>query len=1145
MPQENEQSAVGWTLPKPFSFRRSLIVSLIIVSTSPAIARVPSSDRGARIDATTSVFLQGDEATRWLEPGKPIERELAGSETHSYQIKLTEGEFIYLIVEQHSIDVVATLFGPDSKQILEVDTPNGERWPEQIWYLSAAAGTHKVVVQSSEKEAGAGKYQIRIEEQRFATMADRQRADAQKNLLKGAQLLSQKTDESSKQAADRFHSALDLFSASGNRQSEVDALTNIGQFYSANADREKALEYFHRAQAMARELGEKRREATSLYLIGDEHITSTVERKQEALRYYHQALDLTREAGDRWGECRVVTQLSLTYASLAEMRKAIEYLVPLVELERSLGDVGNAGITLNYIGVCYSHLGDLQKSLDYYNQALPLYRSVKDRPNELIALRNIGAAHLGLGDAERALRYFEEVNALSTNDPDDHAAALHFIGRAYAKLGEPQKALDYHRQALAIWRQLKSRRNEGEALIGIGMVYRDLGDYQAALESFDQALPLKRYVGDRRNEAVILVSTGKIQLSLGNTQKGLDSCRQAFDISKEVGDQATEAQALDGMARAERALGNLAEARTHAEGALSIVESLRARIATRELQTSYYASVQQYHETYIDLLMRLHQLHSAEGYDAMALQASEGARSRGLLESLNEARVDIRSGVDPVLLERERSLRRQLNELHLRLLGGKHTEEQLAALKKDISGLLAIHQEVEAQIRTSSPHYAALTQPVPLNLREMQQQLLDPDTLLLEYSLGDERSYLWALTKTSLKSFVLPPRNKIEAEARRVYELLTARNRHVKFETAAERQVRITRADMDCLAAATSLSEMLLSPAAALLGKNRLLIVSDGALHYVPFAALPMPPSQISRGKPSQAPIASLQPLIVDHEIINLPSALSLAILRREVTGRKPAAKTLAVLADPVFDKDDERVRTNRAGNRPYVQTAVTQDQNANRALQTDLLRSVTETAVGNEPIEIQRLPFTRREADQIAALIPRSERKEALDFAASRATATSHELSQYRYVHFATHGFLNSTHPELSGIVLSLVDEGGLEQDGFLRAYEVFNLRLPAEMVVLSGCRTGLGKEIKGEGLVGLSRGFMYAGAARVLVSLWDVSDEASAELMARLYREMLGKEHLRPAAALRAAQIKIWREKQWQAPYYWAAFVLQGEPR
>jgi CHAT domain-containing protein len=191
------------------------------------------------------------------------------------------------------------------------------------------------------------------------------------------------------------------------------------------------------------------------------------------------------------------------------------------------------------------------------------------------------------------------------------------------------------------------------------------------------------------------------------------------------------------------------------------------------------------------------------------------------------------------------------------------------------------------------------------------------------------------------------------------------------------------------------------------------------------------------------------------------------------------------------------------------------------------------------------RLPYTRQEADAILALAPATGRKVALGFEANRAAAMSDDLIKYRVIHFATHSILNSMHPELSGIALSMLDRQGKSQNGFLRAHEIFNLRLGAELVVLSGCRTGLGKEVKGEGLYGMTRGFMYAGSKRVLVSLWDVQDQATARLMADFYRGLLGAKRSNPAAALREAQIATWREGRFQAPYYWAAFVLQGEPK
>ena len=469
---------------------------------------------------------------------------------------------------------------------------------------------------------------------------------------------------------------------------------------------------------------------------------------------------------------------------------------------------------------------------------------------------------------------------------------------------------------------------------------------------------------------------------------------------------------------------------------------------------------------------------------------------------------------------------------------GQNTAEQLAASQKKIDDLLVHYQELESLIRASSPRYAALTRPQLLGVSEIQKQVLDADTLLLEYSLGKECGYLWLISANSFASFALPPRAQIEKTAQRYYELLTARAQHIKFETPEEKRARVEAADAELSKVAAELSRELLGPAASQLGSKRMLIVGDGILHLVPFASLP-DPTDLAR------------PLVFKHEIVNVPSASALAELRRYEQGRKSATKALAVLADPVFEKGDERVRALLSGkssaesHEPLtIKAQATAD--ASPANSSDeLTRAVKEAGVSNEESAIPRLPFTRQEANSIAALIPPQERVEALDFDANRATATSAQLGNYRFIHFATHGLLNNEHPELSGVILSLVDKQGRDEDGFLRASEIFRLKLPVELVVLSGCRTGLGKQTKGEGVIGLTQGFMYAGAARVIVSLWDVNDAATAELMARFYKAMLGKERLSPAEALRAAQISIWQDKRWQSPYYWSAFVLQGEPR
>ena len=287
---------------------------------------------------------------------------------------------------------------------------------------------------------------------------------------------------------------------------------------------------------------------------------------------------------------------------------------------------------------------------------------------------------------------------------------------------------------------------------------------------------------------------------------------------------------------------------------------------------------------------------------------------------------------------------------------------------------------------------------------------------------------------------------------------------------------------------------------------ERILVVSEGTLQLVPFGVLPDP------GGRGDAPM----PLIVKHEIANLPSASTLAVLRRELARRPSPPHVLAVLADPVFDRYDERVQKLEL-------PPITQDE-------VDLGR------------KFRRLLFSRQEAEEISEHLPASEKMLALDFRASKKTAISGVLARYQIVHLSTHAVLDQTHPELSALVFSLLDEHGQSQDGFLRLHEIYNLRLPVDMVVLSACQSLVGSEIRGEGLVGLSRGFMYAGAKSIVASLWSVDDRSTKELMKRFYQGILGAKPLGPAAALRAAQVAMWRDGHWK-PYHWAGFVLQGE--
>jgi CHAT domain-containing protein/Tfp pilus assembly protein PilF len=886
----------------------------------------------------------------------------------------------------------------------------------------------------------------------------------------------------------------------------------------------------------------------------------TTDSLKAAIAKFEQALSLLEDGDDHRAKADLLINIGQIYLGLGEMRQALGYYNRALPLARAAGDRQLESDTLKGCGTVYRVFGENYKALDYYNQALALARAVNDQTREVWCLGSIGLMYYVLGDYQKSIDTYSHALLLAREKGYQGAEAgmLSSMGSVHNLMGDRQKALDTLNQALQLWRVRGDLLEQASALQSIGRVYHSIGDYKKAIDYLNQSLPLLTGANSRNSEARAHCNLGRAYLEMGEHQRALDHLNQALQIWRATGNQSNTAEATHWLARLERNRGNLSEALAQIDVALNIIEWMRAKAVTGELRSAYIGSVQTYYEFKIDVLTRLAKLDPSKDYTASAFQVSEMARARSLLETLIEAGADIRQDVSPGLIERERGIQQQLSAKaaeQMRLFSGAEpSKEQLAAVERQIEELSARYQEVQAEIRATSPRYAALTQPEPLSLAGIQQQLLDSQTVLLEYFLGAERSYLWLVAPDSIKGYELPKREEIEKSASRVYELLTARNRRVRFETVDEKRARIEKADAEYAEAAAALSRVVLGPVAPEIAGKRLLIVSDGALQYVPFAALPEP-SVVVSDKSSGANARTTNngprttdygpPLAVEHEVVVLPSALTLAVLRREISGRKPAPRTIAVLADPVFDKDDERVKAALSLKKAGQPGKNIQARADSADVRSEIERSARESGWGEGELHIGRLPFTRKEAEVIADLVPASGRRQALDFEASRLVASSAELSQYRVVHFATHGFLNGMHPELSGLVLSLVNEQGREQDGFLRAHEIYNLKLPAELVVLSGCRTGLGKEIKGEGLVGLTRAFMYAGAARVLVSLWDINDKATAEFMTRFYRAMLGKEQMRPAAALRAAQASMWKERQWPSPYYWAAFVLQGEAR
>ncbi|MGF1986819.1 MAG: tetratricopeptide repeat protein [Nostoc sp. ZfuVER08] len=916
---------------------------------------------------------------------------------------------------------------------------------------------------------------LQIAQQPETTQQNATRAAAERVFQEGMQLYQQGTAESLRQAIGKWQEALKLWQQIDEKPEQALTLNYIGFVYYSLGENQDALRYYNRALPITRAVRYRQGEAAILVGIGA--VYSSLGEKQQAIQYYNQALPITRAVGDRRGEATTLNNIGLVYSDLGENQEALKYYNQALPIRRAVRDRGGEATTLHNIGLVYHSLEQKQEALKYYNQALPIFRAVEDRKGETNTLNNIGAV--------------------------------------YSSLGENQDALRYYNQALPISRAVEDRKGEATTLNNIGAVYSSLGENQEALKYYNQALPIRRAVRDREGQAISLTSIGLVYSSLGEKQEALKYYNQALPLFRAVRYKEGEANTLFHMANLERDRNNLEQAQKHIQAAIEIIEDLRTKIADQQLRASYFASVQGYYKFYTDLLMQLHKKDPSKGYDALALEVSDRSRARGLIELLTEANIDIKKGIDPKLLAEERRLQWQINaqeKLLSELSSKKETPEQvLTNTKQKIQDLLKQQRELEVKIRANNPEYADLKYPQPLTIKQIQQQL-DKDTLLLQYSLGEERSYLWAVTPDSLYSYELPKRQQIDKAAKNLYDnyLKNPGYQGVSPEETAK--------------AANELSQLILKPVADKLGQKRLVIVGDEALQYIPFAALTT--------STKSADGSDYKPLVVNHEIISLPSASTIAILRKQTTGRTKAPKTLAILADPVFSANDDRV-TGKSSN--------VANNNIDQQLQESALKRSTRNIKRSE---IQRLPGTEKEAQEILKLVSPSENIQAFGFDANYNWATNDQLSQYKILHFATHGFLDSTEPELSGIVLSLIDKQGKSQRGFLRLTDIFNLNFPAELVVLSACQTGLGEEVKGEGLVGLTRGLMYAGAARVVVSLWNVDDEATSLLMSQFYSQML-QQGKTPAAALRAAQLKMWEQEKWRNPYSWSAFTLLGEWR
>lgn len=1010
-----------------------------------------------------------------LEAAVPQTRRLAAGERHSYSVALSADVCARLELSP-SLGVRVSVRGPGGASTVAVDDGSEEMPPQPITIVAASGGDYVVDLQMHE---GAESSEYTIAARSIAPCRDRDRSEQRGEALfrEGLRLFKQTARETRLSAVERYREAEAIFKSSGNRRMEAKAVDKIGQVYNRLGESKLAQQAYEEVLPIFRELADRGQEASTLNNIGLERInqgqfTDAIEPLKQAARIFH-------EIGDTWTERSPINNLGLAYYRLAEIDKSQEYYERALAIARANGDASGEAFAHAGIGALALLKGQLQPTLDAFTRAHELWSGVENHQMAALALGNLGTTHLYFGDAQAALDYLTREQELRNRAPNrnQEATTLGNLAAAHQLRGDLDTARDIAGTAVAKSRELGNPSREGSSHAILAGIQSMRGELDAARASYETAIRLAHEAGNRQVEAESTSRLSGVRLRQGALADAAALAANALAIAREANLRFPEEEALVALGRAESASHALEAAREHAAQAVALADSIRSSVAGPAQRSAYIGHSHDAYGLLVDVLMRLDRAQPSANYLKAAFEASERARARSLVDLLAESRVNIREGVEPALVAREASLRAAL--------AARRTESD-----ERLGSLLVEYRQLQNTIRARSPRYASLAEPEASTLATVQRDL-DDRTLLVEYALGDERSYVWVVGSDSIAGRELPPRRELESLARRVY--------------AAISQPR----SPDASAALRALSDAVVAPVQDRLAGKRLAVVAEGALQYVPWTVL------LDAGG---------RPLAEGHEIVSLPSASTLRALRQDAASRQPASRSVFVVADPVFDRLDSRVQGGETREAAAVPVR--------------LERSARDAGVAS----LDRLWFTRREAESIAALAPERDATTLLDFDASLPQVLSSSLTSYRVVHFATHGLLNNKHPELSGLVFSLVDPRGRPHEGFLPVYEVYNLKLNADLVVLSACQTALGEDIRGEGLVGLTRAFMYAGALRVIASLWRVPDSATAALMQRFYRALLVDK--RPAAeALRSAQQAVRADRRWAAPYYWAGFTLVGE--
>jgi len=992
------------------------------------------------------------------------------------------------------------------------------------------------------------------------------------------------------EAFEYYAKSLEIYKMVGNVYGEGNATHNLGYVSKLKANYDKALQYYNESFEISRNIlqdeyeaqiananiagvyieQQKIDEALKLYDIAIKYfydnkffnvcgifgakIAEMYEKRQEddkLLEAYNNQIDYYTKCSNEERLADYFSYKADLLKTLFSKEESLENYEKAIKIYRKSKKLLYEAIIINNIASLHEQYGEIYTSIEYYKKALEIFNSLNNDEYSALGLTNLGLAETYIGDYENGLNNLKtalDICNKNSNNPNfivQKAYVLSNLAAVYTEIGDTETSLQLFNESLGIFRNNKLDRNEATVLSNVGRLLFSVGKAEEAREKFQLSLKIFDRVGSKKGKSVVLTKLGEIEAHFKNYEEAERLLIEAIRLRDELKDKLGQVYTQNLLAYIYDLIGKSDEANriynncltlsetlvnknpklftiynvalfhkkhnNHLKSldllndSIGIIEGRRSNLRSDEFKSNFLANHHKFYELYISVLMGLHEKDPLGGYDIQAFEFSEKSRARLLLDTITNINPERYSGISKEVINKYDDTENRLSYLSQQIIKLKNKENInniiLENMEKNFIKTKLDLEILKTQIKEKNSNNNSF-----LKLSDIQKTILDKDSCLLQYTVGEESSYAWLVTTDSIFSYILPNKRSVEELIKQNVDAISnveENTKLVKYEVFAQRKKRLNEAENVLNNANKMLADAILTPILAQINKKtKILISANGILDNVSFASLPN---------------INNTPLVVTHKILSVPSMSTIELMRRN---EKILSDGVLVVADPIFSANDLRVNAKFKDENPTENLISYQRSRGAKTL--------------------DRLPGAEKEARAITRLF--KDRSELLiGESATVANFKNRNLTKYGYLHMSSHTLKDFTYPELTSIVLSLVDRNQNELDGFLTVRDILRLTTSAKLVTLSACQTGLGKERSGEENFGLATAFLYSGSSAVLSTLWNVNDNATAEFMVYFYK--LLKQGLQPSVALQKTQIKIMRTKGFESPYYWGGFQLKGD--